>query len=102
MPVRTIDQLKKYFRAGNKPSQLWWNNFFDTLANIEARAIEAFTVNGPIIWVPDQASRLLIGPVVSIGRMVKQSDTGRTYVKQNYRWDVIMQKYDRLIARLRG
>jgi glycosyltransferase involved in cell wall biosynthesis len=27
---------------------------------------------------------------------------GRTYVKQNYRWDVIMSKYDRLISRLRG
>jgi glycosyltransferase involved in cell wall biosynthesis len=27
---------------------------------------------------------------------------GRNYVKQNYRWDVIMQKYDRLIARLKG
>jgi glycosyltransferase involved in cell wall biosynthesis len=26
---------------------------------------------------------------------------GRNYVKQNYRWDVILQKYDRLIARLR-
>jgi glycosyltransferase involved in cell wall biosynthesis len=25
---------------------------------------------------------------------------GRAYVKQNYRWDVIMQKYDRLMARL--
>jgi glycosyltransferase involved in cell wall biosynthesis len=27
--------------------------------------------------------------------------SGRNYVKQNYRWDVILQKYDRLIARLR-
>jgi glycosyltransferase involved in cell wall biosynthesis len=27
---------------------------------------------------------------------------GRTYVKQNYRWDVILSKYDRLIAKLRG
>ena len=27
---------------------------------------------------------------------------GRTYIKQNYRWDVIMQKYDRLISKLRG
>jgi glycosyltransferase involved in cell wall biosynthesis len=27
---------------------------------------------------------------------------GRHYVKQNYRWDIILQKYDRLIARLRG
>jgi glycosyltransferase involved in cell wall biosynthesis len=27
---------------------------------------------------------------------------GRAYIKQNYRWDVIMQKYDRLISKLRG
>src|SRR4029450_8959018 len=27
---------------------------------------------------------------------------GRNYVKQHYRWDIILQKYDRLIARLRG
>ena len=27
---------------------------------------------------------------------------GRNYIKQNYRWDVIMQKYDRLISKLRG
>jgi glycosyltransferase involved in cell wall biosynthesis len=27
---------------------------------------------------------------------------GRSYVKQNYRWDIVMGKYDRLIARLRG
>jgi glycosyltransferase involved in cell wall biosynthesis len=27
---------------------------------------------------------------------------GRAYVKQNYRWDVIMAKYDRLIAKLRS
>ena len=25
---------------------------------------------------------------------------GRTYVRDNYHWDVIMQKYDRLIAAL--
>lgn len=82
MPVRTAEELKKYFLAGNKPSQLWWNNFFDSLALLEAKAEEAYRVNGPIIWVADQAARLLIGPRVSIGRMVKQTDTGRTYVKQ--------------------
>lgn len=27
---------------------------------------------------------------------------GRAYVKENYRWDVIMQKYDHLMNRLRG
>jgi glycosyltransferase involved in cell wall biosynthesis len=27
---------------------------------------------------------------------------GRNYIKQNYRWDVIMQKYDRLTSKLRG
>ena len=27
---------------------------------------------------------------------------GRAYVKQNYRWDIIMSKYDRLIGKLRG
>jgi glycosyltransferase involved in cell wall biosynthesis len=27
---------------------------------------------------------------------------GRAYVKQNYRWDIVMGKYDRLIAKLRG
>jgi glycosyltransferase involved in cell wall biosynthesis len=27
---------------------------------------------------------------------------GRTYIKQNYRWDIVMGKYDRLIAKLRG
>jgi glycosyltransferase involved in cell wall biosynthesis len=27
---------------------------------------------------------------------------GREYVKRNYRWDVIMSKYDRLIAAVRG
>jgi glycosyltransferase involved in cell wall biosynthesis len=27
---------------------------------------------------------------------------GRVYVKQNYRWDIVMGKYDRLIAKLRG
>jgi glycosyltransferase involved in cell wall biosynthesis len=27
---------------------------------------------------------------------------GRNYIKQNYRWDVIMQKYDRLISKLRA
>ncbi len=27
---------------------------------------------------------------------------GRNYIKQNYRWDVILSKYDRLISRLRG
>jgi glycosyltransferase involved in cell wall biosynthesis len=27
---------------------------------------------------------------------------GRAYIKQNYRWDIIMGKYDRLIAKLRG
>jgi glycosyltransferase involved in cell wall biosynthesis len=26
---------------------------------------------------------------------------GRQYVKTNYRWDVIMQKYDKLIGALR-
>jgi glycosyltransferase involved in cell wall biosynthesis len=26
---------------------------------------------------------------------------GKEYVKKNYRWDVIMQKYDRLIGSLR-
>jgi glycosyltransferase involved in cell wall biosynthesis len=27
---------------------------------------------------------------------------GRSYIKQNYRWDIVMGKYDRLIAKLRG
>jgi glycosyltransferase involved in cell wall biosynthesis len=27
---------------------------------------------------------------------------GRSYVKQNYRWDIVMGKYDRLIAKLRS
>ncbi len=27
---------------------------------------------------------------------------GRTYIKQNYRWDIVMGKYDRLITKLRG
>ena len=27
---------------------------------------------------------------------------GKEYVKRNYRWDVIMAKYDRLIAATRG
>ena len=27
---------------------------------------------------------------------------GKEYVKRNYRWDVIMSKYDRLIAAVRG
>jgi glycosyltransferase involved in cell wall biosynthesis len=27
---------------------------------------------------------------------------GRNYVKQNYRWDTILQKYDRLFTRLKG
>jgi glycosyltransferase involved in cell wall biosynthesis len=27
---------------------------------------------------------------------------GRNYVKQNYRWDIILQKYDRLFTHLRG
>jgi glycosyltransferase involved in cell wall biosynthesis len=27
---------------------------------------------------------------------------GRTYVKQNYRWDIVMGKYDRLFAKLRS
>jgi glycosyltransferase involved in cell wall biosynthesis len=26
---------------------------------------------------------------------------GKEYVKKNYRWDVIMQKYDKLIGALR-
>ena len=28
--------------------------------------------------------------------------TAAHYVKQNYRWDVIMQKYERLMTRLKG
>ena len=27
---------------------------------------------------------------------------GRSYIKQNYRWDIVMGKYDRLIAKLRS
>jgi glycosyltransferase involved in cell wall biosynthesis len=27
---------------------------------------------------------------------------GREYVKRNYRWDVILAKYDRMIAKVRG
>ena len=27
---------------------------------------------------------------------------GRDYVRRNYRWDVILGKYDRLFARLKG
>jgi glycosyltransferase involved in cell wall biosynthesis len=27
---------------------------------------------------------------------------GRAYIKQNYRWDIVMGKYDRLITKLRG
>ena len=27
---------------------------------------------------------------------------GKEYVKRNYRWDVILSKYDRLIAAVRG
>lgn len=82
MPVRAIDILKNYFRSGNKPSQIWWNNFFDSLAEIERQAIIAFNINGPIIYVTDEAHRLLIGPATTIGRMVQQLDTGVTYVKQ--------------------
>lgn len=82
MPVRTYDELKKYFLTGNKPSQIWWNNFFDTLALVEKRAQDAYAVNGPVIVVANQAARLLIGPALSIGRQVKQSDNGVTYSKQ--------------------
>ena len=27
---------------------------------------------------------------------------GREYVKKNYRWDVILSKYDRMIGKVRG
>jgi hypothetical protein len=27
---------------------------------------------------------------------------GRVYVRKNYRWDVILSKYDRMFAKLRG
>lgn len=82
MPVREIEVLKRYFRAGNKPSQIWWNNFFDSLAEIERQALIAYEINGPIIYASNQAHRLVIGTAVTVGRMVQEMDTGITFVKQ--------------------
>lgn len=82
MPVKPPATLKKFFPEKEKPSQIKWNHFFDSLYLVQLKAEEAYAVNGPIIWVADMAERLLIGPSVFVGRMVKQSDNGRTYVKQ--------------------
>jgi glycosyltransferase involved in cell wall biosynthesis len=86
-------------------------------------ALEAFAVGTPILanarsevlvehcrssnaglWYADrdefvEALRLLVADDrlrAALGR------NGKEYVRQNYRWDVIMSKYDRLIAAVRG
>lgn len=82
MPVKTPSELKKFFTVKEKPSQVKWNHFFDSMNLIREKAEEAYAVNGPLIWVPNETARLAIGPFIYVGRMVKQQDTGRTYVKQ--------------------
>jgi len=82
MPVKTPFELKKFFTAKEKPSQIKWNHFFDSLNLVREKAEEAYAVNGPLIWVANETARLNIGPMIYVGRMVKQQDTGRTYVKQ--------------------
>ena len=44
-----------------------------------------------------ECAKLLMADGVLRERMGRN---GRTYVRNNYHWDVIMQKYDRLIAAL--
>ena len=83
MPVKTPSELKKFFTAKEKPSQIKWNHFFDSLNLVREKAEEAYAINGPLIWVPNETARLALGPFIYIGRMVKQQDTGRTYVKQD-------------------
>lgn len=82
MPLKTPSELKTFFAVKEKPSQVKWNHFFDSLNLVREKAEEAYAVNGPLIWVADEPARLLIGPMIYVGRMVKQIDNGITYVKQ--------------------
>ena len=46
-----------------------------------------------------EAMKLLVG---DHGLRATMGANGRAYVRKNYRWDVILQKYERMFAKLRA
>lgn len=85
MAIRSIAHLKSFFQAvptNDRPGSTEFGDFFDTLTWFNDMSTAAAAAASPVMIVADQAARLALGPSISAGQRVKQTDNGITYIKQ--------------------
>lgn len=85
MAIRTIAELKSYFQGvptADTPTAEQWTDLFDSIQWYYDMVNAALAAASSVVLVPDQLTMLTNGPTYAIGRRIKQTDEGITWVKQ--------------------
>jgi len=85
MAIRSIAHLKSYFQGIPKtdnPTAGEWTDLIDTIGWYYDMVNAAVAASSPVIIVANEAELLTNGETYAVGRRIKQTDIGKTWVKQ--------------------